>query len=249
MDMQEIKGGSEVVLGLNAAVDELKRGRPFSAVNLLAAMPRTATTYFYLIRCYRSLSDLPSIFRLIREFSSESIALPLGVPSRAEPSPVERLNAKSAIDKLEEIYRWKHPGIKANIQALESFVWINYLLIASYGELPPGDRRILANAVNLLAESYAHLGKHRAALDMYHVAALLFTDSVYSSIAHSELAYTTRQVQLCMVHLRHANHLIFYSGNRAGYVYNPYFNAVDVIDGAAFLRFAKLSAKCGFSFG
>ena len=127
--MRDIKDGPEnVVLGLNAAVGELKRGRAFAAINLLRAMPRSATTYFYLIRCYRSLRDQPSLFRLIREFSSESIALPLNVSAYAESSPVERLNAKTAVDKLEEIYRWQHPGIKANILTLENFVWNNYLI-------------------------------------------------------------------------------------------------------------------------
>jgi tetratricopeptide (TPR) repeat protein len=235
--------------GLTLAVTRFKRGETFEAIQILRDLPRSATTYFYLLKCYRSLMDLGAVISVIREFSAAGVFLPVGYSSGSAVSVLARLNSADAISQIGDIFKWHHPGIKANIAALEGFFWTNHALIAGYRDLAQFDRRILSNCLSLLGDAYAHLGRHRIALDLYHAATELFQDSAYSRVSFAELAYATVQRELCVAHLRHVNHLLYYVGNRPGYVYNPYSDEVVPVGDSLFARFARLSGKCGFRYG
>lgn len=129
---------------------------------------------------------------------------------------------------------------------LEGYLKRNYFLIDRCQLLGDTQRTRLSNLVNFLGDVYTLQGQPCFALDALELANLIFPGSFYSRVNYANLAYANGRLDLCVVQLRHANHLLYHSGLPDGCCYDPFSNSVTIANVLVVSNFFSLSWRTGF---
>lgn len=152
-----------------------------------------------------------------------------------------------AVDQLLTARQVADDPLKAKRIVIEGFIFDNPLLFILHTKLSTDQRILLSNLMNILGDTYRLQGKLRAALESLKLATQLFPDSFYSRVNYADLAYNLNDISLCLVNLKHANHLLYHSrmsGNN--HVYDPHNNVVAPANELVLRNFFSLSWRCGF---